>query len=240
MRGSAPRCPGHRSSPQRGPKAGPGVDQRALGIVVRADGTHQVTYDKKPLYLFYKDADIPGITGTKGIYGSGQEHPVGSVQPHSVGGRLARSGRHPQNGRDIGPPALGSRPGVVFVRRMSTIARAGGSSPFEPGWRHGGGDRAAYAWLGLEWERGKRLELPWAAMTLTRLFVVSDPRSASTAVARDPRELRWAWPHRRSRRRRHVAGRAATMGARGSCTVSARRGPASSGAVVRRPEAHLA
>ena len=63
------------------PKAGPGVDQRALGIVVRADGTHQVTYDKKPLYLFYKDAYIPGITGTKGIYGAGKNTPWGAFNP---------------------------------------------------------------------------------------------------------------------------------------------------------------
>src|SRR5258707_78915 len=32
--------------------AGPGVDQHAVGILVRSDGTHQVTYNDKPLYLF--------------------------------------------------------------------------------------------------------------------------------------------------------------------------------------------
>src|SRR6478672_8853853 len=46
--------------------SGPNVDQHALSIIVRADGTHQVTYNKKPLYLFVGDAYIAGLPGVGG------------------------------------------------------------------------------------------------------------------------------------------------------------------------------
>jgi predicted lipoprotein with Yx(FWY)xxD motif len=59
------------------PEAGKGVDQEALGFVVRPDGTHQVTYHGKPLYLFIKDAYIPGIIGTQSINGAGAVTPWG-------------------------------------------------------------------------------------------------------------------------------------------------------------------
>jgi predicted lipoprotein with Yx(FWY)xxD motif len=59
------------------PEAGPGVDQHGLGVIVRPDGTHQVTYKGKPLYLFIKDAYIPGIVGTQSINGAGAVTPWG-------------------------------------------------------------------------------------------------------------------------------------------------------------------
>jgi len=56
---------------------GPGVDEKALGIIVRPDGTHQVTYNGRPLYLFVEDAYIKGITGTQSIKGAGLTTPWG-------------------------------------------------------------------------------------------------------------------------------------------------------------------
>jgi predicted lipoprotein with Yx(FWY)xxD motif len=55
------------------PEAGPGVDQRAIGIIVRRNGSEQVTYHGRPLYFFNKDAYFGGASpvGTQGIYGAG-------------------------------------------------------------------------------------------------------------------------------------------------------------------------
>jgi predicted lipoprotein with Yx(FWY)xxD motif len=59
------------------PVARDGVSQHALGVVVRPDGTRQVTFKGKPLYLFIKDAYIPGIIGTQSINGAGAVTPWG-------------------------------------------------------------------------------------------------------------------------------------------------------------------
>jgi len=63
-------------------QAGPGVDQHAIGVIVRPDGSQQVTYHGRPLYLFNKDAYTRNVgpVGTKGILRSGCSHPVGRVQ----------------------------------------------------------------------------------------------------------------------------------------------------------------
>lgn len=66
------------------PQAGKGVDQHTLGFVVRPDGTRQVTYKGKPLYLFIQDAYIPGITGTKSINGAGAVTPWGVFRAISL------------------------------------------------------------------------------------------------------------------------------------------------------------
>ena len=62
------------------PQVGPGVDRHAVGIIVRCDGTHQVTYNGKPLYQFFGDAFIPGLPyngGTASINGAGAITPWG-------------------------------------------------------------------------------------------------------------------------------------------------------------------
>lgn len=60
------------------PETGPGVDAHAVGTIVRPDGTRQVTYNGKPLYLFFGDAYIAGLPyGSARIDGAGLATPWG-------------------------------------------------------------------------------------------------------------------------------------------------------------------
>jgi predicted lipoprotein with Yx(FWY)xxD motif len=49
------------------PQATAGLNQHGLGIIVRADGSHQVTWDGHPLYLFVADAGTPGTAHGQGL-----------------------------------------------------------------------------------------------------------------------------------------------------------------------------
>jgi predicted lipoprotein with Yx(FWY)xxD motif len=45
------------------PTLGAGVNPSAVGVVWRADGTEQVTYDGHPLYFFSQEQPLVGSTG---------------------------------------------------------------------------------------------------------------------------------------------------------------------------------
>ncbi len=47
-------------------QAGDGIDSTLLSIIVRPDGSHQVTYAGRPLYLFIRDAGTPGVANGDG------------------------------------------------------------------------------------------------------------------------------------------------------------------------------
>jgi predicted lipoprotein with Yx(FWY)xxD motif len=68
----------------RTPTAEVGVDAHDVGVIERSDGTHQVTYEGHPLYLFSqeKPAVGPGGPVTTGSVGNGNGI-------HAFGGTLA-------------------------------------------------------------------------------------------------------------------------------------------------------
>lgn len=55
------------------PEATGGLNPHGLGIIVRPDGSHQVTWDGRPLYVFIKDALPPTPTGTATGQGLGSQ-----------------------------------------------------------------------------------------------------------------------------------------------------------------------
>jgi predicted lipoprotein with Yx(FWY)xxD motif len=62
-------------------EGGPNIPAHALGTIVRADGSRQVTYNGQPLYLFAGDVywpGIPGIPGAPAINGDGLASPWGT------------------------------------------------------------------------------------------------------------------------------------------------------------------
>jgi predicted lipoprotein with Yx(FWY)xxD motif len=55
------------------PTPGTGVNPAAIGVIVRPDGTHQVTYDGHPLYVYSQEQPLVSTTGlvTTGTAGNG-------------------------------------------------------------------------------------------------------------------------------------------------------------------------
>jgi predicted lipoprotein with Yx(FWY)xxD motif len=63
------------------PETGPNIPGHAVGTIVRPDGSHQVTFNGQPLYLYAGDAyipRIPGIGGPASINGAGLSSPWGT------------------------------------------------------------------------------------------------------------------------------------------------------------------
>ena len=55
------------------PTLGAGVNPSAVGVIWRADGTEQVTYDGHPLYIYNQEQPLAGASGpvTTGTGGNG-------------------------------------------------------------------------------------------------------------------------------------------------------------------------
>jgi predicted lipoprotein with Yx(FWY)xxD motif len=68
------------------PVAGPGVNASAIGVIKRFDGTDQVTYNGRPLYIYSQEQALPGNQGpsTTGTAGNGKGVAAFGGQLHLV------------------------------------------------------------------------------------------------------------------------------------------------------------
>ena len=71
------------------PEAGPGVSPDAIGVILRRDGTEQVTYNGQPLYLFVGDAYIGGPVNYP--FASPEINGAGASTPWGVFNTIPRS-----------------------------------------------------------------------------------------------------------------------------------------------------
>jgi predicted lipoprotein with Yx(FWY)xxD motif len=71
------------------PRASGGAVASKLGTTKRSDGTTQVTYNRHPLYTFFKDANKPGRTTGEGVDAFGAEWYVVGTK----GSAIEKSGR---------------------------------------------------------------------------------------------------------------------------------------------------
>jgi predicted lipoprotein with Yx(FWY)xxD motif len=99
----------------RRPEAGPGVEHHGLGVIVRPDGSHQVTYDGQPLHLFNRDAYIASSAAGVFVVGAG---PTGAT---AVGLGQTTTLSHRHGPTESAPP--GRRAGSDRLRTATAATR---------------------------------------------------------------------------------------------------------------------
>ncbi len=71
------------------PTVGSGLNAHGVGVIVRPDGSHQVTYDGHPLYFYGQEAPVNQYTGTEGN-GNGASAFGGTFTAWSIRNRRRR------------------------------------------------------------------------------------------------------------------------------------------------------